>query len=222
LRDKTIANLNLARQIRAAGRPIHIAEDDGEARCIPSDGLLVYQWGGKTESSITAIASYGGIAVIIYLIVTIKLPNFAISAFGLELPWENNSFWWLADPQETFSSTQCYSFGRREFPEFERDGVLNHCADVRRTYSKGQSLKGALLGFGLDPIPREFSHGMMIPAFVLVYDQLGRVWRCPVELWADRSLLTRSRVPQKRSGLFDQRDPGFEDVPVEEEEKAKK
>jgi hypothetical protein len=222
LRDKPIANLNLARQIRAARRRIYIAEDDGEAGCIPSDGLRVYQWGGKTESCVTAIKDYGGIAVIIYLTVTFELPNFAISAFGLELPWENNSFWWLPDPRESFSSTECYSFGGREFPEFERDRVLNHHADVRQTYSKRRSLKGALLGFGLDPIPREVGHGVMIPAFVHVYDQLRRVCRCPVQLWADRSLLMRSRVPQKRSGLFEQRDAGFEDAPVEEEEEANK
>jgi hypothetical protein len=205
LKDKTVANLSLARRIRAAGRPIYIAEDDGEARCIPSDALRVYQYGGVTESSVSALSSSGGIAVILYLGISINLPHFAIAAFGLELPWENNSFWWLADPFESYSNSQCYSFGRRDFPDFERGQVLNHYAGGRQIYTR--SLKGALLGFGLDSVPKEFSHGMMIPAFVVIYDQFWRECRSPVKLWLDRSR-TRSRVLPKRAGLFACRDKG--------------
>ncbi len=51
LRNTTIDNLALARRIRAAGRVIHIAEDDDEASCIPLSELLIYQTGGVTESS---------------------------------------------------------------------------------------------------------------------------------------------------------------------------
>jgi hypothetical protein len=203
LKNKTVDHLALARRIRAAGRPVYIAEDDGEARCIPSDALLIYQTGGVYESS--AMDWCGGTAFMIHLVITIKLPNFAISAFGLEPPWKNNSFHWLQDPLETDGSSRCYRFGGRDSPEFERRQVLNHYADVRRTYSSGRSLKGFLLGYGFDSIPAQFRHGMMIPAFVVVYDQSWREYRSPVELWADRSR-ARSRVSRKRR-LFDRRDP---------------
>jgi hypothetical protein len=203
LKDKTIDHLALARRIRAAGCPIHIEEDDGDARSIPSDGLRVYQTGGLIES--TAIDCSGGTAFIIHLVITINLPNFAISAFGLEPPWRKEFFSWLEDPLEIDGTSRCYRFGVRGLPEFERRHVINHCADVRRTYSSGQSLKGFLLGFGYDPIPAEFRHGTMIPAFVVAYDQNWREYRSPVELWADRSRV-RSRVSRK-GGLLDRRDP---------------
>jgi hypothetical protein len=221
MKNKTVDHLTLARRIRAAGRPIYITEDDDEACGIPSDGLRVYQWGGLTESRVTAIASYGGFAVILNLGIRINLPRFAILAFRFVLPWKTDSFYWLPDPLETFSSSQCYSFPDSRLPEFERSEALNHYADERRIYSPGQSVKGALLGFGLDSIPEEFKHGTMIPAYVVIYDQFSRELRSPVKLWLDRSL-TRS-VPRKRRGLFDRPDPGFEGAPLDEEEdEAKK
>jgi hypothetical protein len=203
LKNETPDGLALARRIRAAGRPIYIAEDDGEARCIPSDGLLIYQPGGEIDSR--AIDYSGGTAFIIYLVVTIKLSNFAISAFGLELPWKIENFHWLEDPLEIDGSSRCYRFGGRDIPECERDQVINHYADVTRIISRGRSLKGFLLGCAPQPIPEQFRNGMKIPAFVVVSDQHWRDYRYPIELWVDRSC-PRSRIPRKRS-LFDHPDP---------------
>jgi hypothetical protein len=218
MKNKTIDRLMLARRIRAAGRPIYIAEDDDEACGIPSDGLRVNQFGGVNESSVVAITKAGGIAVTIYLCITnYHLPHFAISAFGLELPWPNDSFWWLPDPLEIYGGSQCYKFGAKGFPEFERSEVLNHLADERRTYSPGRSVKGALLGFGLDSIPEQFRHGEMILAFVIICDQFSRKYRSPVQLWLDRSL-TRSAVPRKHRGLFGRPDRGFGGAPLEKED----
>lgn len=203
MKNKSVNHLGLARRIRAAGCPIPIEEDDGEARRIPSDGLRIYQPDGVNES--TAIDWSGGTAYIIQLIITINLPNFAISAFGLEPPWQNERFYWLEDPLQIDGSSRCYRFGGGDFPEFERSQVINHYADVSQVYSPGKSLKGFLLGYGFAPIPEHFQHGMIIPAFVVVYDQFGRDYRSPVELRVDRSR-ARSRVPRKGS-LLDHPDP---------------
>jgi hypothetical protein len=43
--------LAYARRIRSAGRPIHIPQDDGETRCIPSEALRVRQTEGVIEST---------------------------------------------------------------------------------------------------------------------------------------------------------------------------
>jgi hypothetical protein len=203
LKNKAIDRLALARRIRAAGRPIYIAEDDDEAPCIPSDGLLIYQTGGVIESR--AIDYSGGTAFIIYLVITMKLPNLAISAFGLELPWKDESFYWLEDPLEVGGTSQCYRFGDRNLPEFERNQMINQYADVRRVYPSGHSLKGFLMGCGFERIPELFSRGMMIPAFVVVHDQFWRRYPSPVKLYTDRSL-ARPRVMRKRS-LLDHPDP---------------
>jgi hypothetical protein len=203
LKNKAIDRLDLARRIRAAGRPIFISEDDGEARCIPCDGLRVRQTGGVVESR--AIDCCGGTAFVIYLVITIKLPKLAIAHFGLELPWKQPYFYWLEDPLQIDGASRRYRFGGRDLPEFDREQVINHHADVTRILSPGDSLKGFLLGYGFESIPEEFRHGMMIPGFVIVYDQLGRDHRSPVELQAVRSH-TPPRV-LRRSTLLDHPDP---------------
>jgi hypothetical protein len=198
MKDKTYDSLAVARRIRAAGRPIYIAEDDAEVRGIPCDGLRVRQTGGVMESQ--AIDCSGGTAFILNLSITINLPKFAISDFGLEPPWKNDSFYWLEDPHQIDGTSRCYRFGSRDLPEFERGQVINHHADVRRVFSSGESLKGFLLGYGFDSIPARFRHGTIIPAFVIIYDQFGRNHRSPIELQAVRNH-TRPRVLRKSSLL---------------------
>jgi len=203
LKNKSVNHLELARRIRAAGCPIHIEEDDDEARSIPSKELRVYLTGGVNESR--AIDWSGGTAFVVYLVITINVPNFAISAFGLELPWKNEYFYWLEDPLQIDGNSQRYRFGSGFLPEFDRHQVINHYSDVTRIFSAGQSLNGFLLGHGSEPIPEEFRHGMMVPAFVVVYDQQGREYRAPLKLRVDRSL-PRSRARRKGS-LLDHPDP---------------
>jgi hypothetical protein len=198
MKGKTYDSLAIARRIRAAGRPIYIAEDDGEARSIPCDGLRVRQTGGVMDSQ--AIDCSGGTAFILNLFITINLPKFAISAFGLEPPWKNDTFYWLEDPLQIDGASRCYRFGSRDLPEFDRGQVINHRANATRIFSSGESLKGFLLGYGFDAIPEQFGHGMMIPAFVIVYDQCGHEHRSPVELQAVRNR-TRSQVLRKSSLL---------------------
>ena len=199
-------NLALARRIRAAGVAIYIGEDDGETPRDPPSGLRIRQFGGPVESR--AIDFYGGAAYIIYAAITVNLPHFAIAGFGLELPWKG-TVRWLDEPFDIDGSSKMYRFGGTYDPAFEKDEVLNHLADVRRTLSQGKSLQGALLAIGEEPIAEQFPHGATIPAFLIVYDQFWRPYRSPIKLWADRSekLLSRSRsgVPRKR--LFDCPDP---------------
>lgn len=77
--------LELARGIRAAGRPIYIKEDDGEPTDDLSDGLRIYLFGEVNDSLVTNFL--GGTAFILKTNITVNLPGFAISGFGLELEW---------------------------------------------------------------------------------------------------------------------------------------
>src|ERR1700675_1002176 len=88
---ETYDSLAVARRIRAAGREVFIAEDDGEANYIPSDGLIVRQAGAVMETR--AIDWSGGTTFILYLVITNKLPRFAIAYFGLDLPWDQKYFY---------------------------------------------------------------------------------------------------------------------------------
>lgn len=200
-------DLTLARRIRAAGIPIYIGEDDGEVPRDPPRGLLAYQEGGVTESR--AFGFYGTAAYIIRAVITVNLPKFAISGFGLELPWMSYVRW-LEDPIETGGRSTVYRFGGKEFPEFERTEVLNHYADVRRMWSRGESLKGHLLGIGNEPVPEQYRHGAIIPAFLIIYDQFSRPYRSPISLWTDRTTTAVRGVrseARRTGGLLDRPDP---------------
>lgn len=201
-----IDNLALARRIRAAGVAIYIGEDDGETPYDPPSGLRIRLSGGLSDSR--AIDFYGGAAYIIYAAITVNLPHFAIAEFGLELPWKG-TVRWLDEPFEIDGSAKMYRFGGKYDPAFEKDEVLNHLADVRRTLSQGKSITGALLAIGGEPIAEQFPHGAMIPAFLIVYDQFGRDYRSPIQLWADRSKkhLSKARLGEPRRKLFDCPDP---------------
>lgn len=201
-KDKTYDSLAVARRIRAAGRPIFIAEDDGEARSIACDGLRVRQTGGQMESC--AVECAGGTAYILNVVITNRLPTFAISAFGIQTPWPTEYFRWLEDPLLIDGHSRRYRFGVEQVQDFERDQVINHYADVRQILPCGHSLSGFLLGIGYETIPERFRHGMMVPAFVMVYDQFGRPHRSPVELQAIRNR-TRPRILRK-STLLDRPD----------------
>ena len=146
MKNKTPTDrLALARRIRAAGRPIYIAEDDGEAPCIPSDGLRIYQTGGVVESS--AFDWGGGTAFKVYLVITNNRQAFAISSFELELPWKQTHFQWIEDPLVIDGTSQCYRFMGNDILEFERGQVLNHFADVRRrrrTLARARAAKSQL------------------------------------------------------------------------------
>jgi hypothetical protein len=164
--------------------------------------------GGVSESSVFDCGCIPGFKI--YLTITFNTSMFAISRFDLELPWAQPYILWLEDPLELDGPSRCYRFHGGDFLEFERDQVINHYANVRRTFSAGQSIQGFLLGTGSEPIPPAFAHGAEIPSFLHIYDQFGRKYRAPVKLRADRSMKDRrdwrSGI-RRKGGLLDKRDP---------------
>jgi hypothetical protein len=200
MKSENFDQLAFARRIRGAGRPVYIHQDDGEARYIPTEDLLVYQMGGTEESSVFDCGCIPGFKI--HLTITFNTSMFAISRFDLELPWQQPNILWLEDPLVIDGPSRRYRFYGGDFLEFERHQVINHYADVRRTFSAGQSIQGFLLGTGSEPIPPAFPHGAMIPAFLHIYDQFWRQYRATVELRADR----RSGI-RRRGKLLDKRDP---------------
>jgi hypothetical protein len=190
----------LAHRLQAAGILIHV-EEQPERKV---DGLLIRQYGGIHESR--AIA-YRGVATLttLYLDITVDRPRFAISSFGLELPWQG-SVRWLEDPREIDGPSRDYHFGFEGIPDYKRDQVLNRFANVRSMISRGCTIEGCLLGIH-DPMPDAFRHGAMIPAFVSIWDQLFTEYRRPVLLRADRMRLPIHKSLAPRRNLLDHKDP---------------
>ena len=208
MKNEGFDQLAYARRIRSAGRPIHIPQDDGEARSLPSDALRVRQTGGVIES--TAFDWGAGAGFKINLVVTSKMSGFAVSRVELELPWKQTFFWWLEDPEVIDGPFRSYRFVGNSTLEFSRNLVINHRLHVTRPFSAGESVEGFLLGTGCDPIPAEHSQGKMIPSFLVLYDQFGHPYRAPIELCVDRTtknLQPRRSSIRRKGRLLDKRDP---------------
>src|SRR5579862_1688312 len=208
MKNEGFDQLAYARRIRSAGRVIYIPEDDGEVRYIPSNALRVYQTGAVIES--TAFDLGAGTGFTINLVVTSRVSGFAVSHIELKLPWEHTHVQWLEDPKVIDGRSPCYRFFGNETLEFDRNLVLNHRLQLTQRFSAGESAEGFLLGLGSEPIPEEYHHGKMIPAFVVIYDQFARMCQVTIQLWADRST-TRIRPTRSdtmlKGKLLDKRDP---------------
>ncbi len=196
-------NLNLARRIRAARRPIHIREDDDVDGGGLPDGLIVRQVGAVVANTVFEFEA--GTGLMIDLVITFCRPTFAISFFAFQLPWDDRHCRCLPDPLELEPSSKVYRFGGRYSPEFERGQVLNHQADPTRMLTRGQSVKGLLLGISTAPISEEFRTGAQAPALVIIGDQFAREYTAPVELFVSRAeKRTGSRATARtRKPLFD-------------------
>jgi hypothetical protein len=178
--------LTFARRMRAAGILLHIEEDDKIGPKAPPTGLHMRQIGGLIESSAFDIRP-SGTGYRVSLRITSNMPGaYAISQFGLELPWQDSLFNWLADPTEYEADPPLYRFPGKHRLEYARELVINHCANVTRMQSRGQSISGYLLAFG-GPMPDSVKHGEMIPAIVNVVDQFDRKYSASIYLWADRA-----------------------------------
>jgi hypothetical protein len=200
--------LTFARRMRAAGILLHIAEDDENGHMALPTGLRIRQVGGLIESSAFDIAPIGT-GYRVSLRITSNLPGaFAISHFGLELPWKDSAPNWLEDPIEFEADPSLYRFPGKHPLEYPREMVINHSARVTRMWSRGQSICGYLLAFG-GPMPDTVKHGEMVPAIVNVVDQFDRKYSSSIYLWADRAEKfqrgSQKKAPRKR--LHESPDP---------------
>jgi hypothetical protein len=196
--------LSLARNIRAAGIPIYIEEDDSGERDF-RDGVSIYNEGIILESNLFDFHDSTG--VMLRIGIRINVGAFAIAAFELEIPWAKRVSW-LPDPLEDDGTSTAYSFSGMHTLEFSREDVLNHRANPSHIFRRGASLVGSLLGVADEPIPDEWTHGRSVPAFLTISDQFGRPYRSPVSFWTDRSGKGRERRrPRSGKGIFDHPDP---------------
>lgn len=193
-----ILNLALARQIRAAGRPIAIAEDDNPSFHEPSRDVLISQTGGQLETC--AFDHGGGTGWILSLSIAIKRSRFAISSFAIETPWEKIGFSWMEDPFER-SGSRLYRLG---YLEVDRDAVLNHRANSR-PLQRGTFMDGFLLGMDFGTIPSRFRR-REIDVTLVICDQFDQQHRASLTMLVDR-VTKQSKPRTKRAGLFERRDP---------------
>lgn len=198
------SSLELARRLRAGGVEVDVPEDNPQVSSVALLDVLIRQTGGIIES--TAYDYLGGTGYMLFLRITVNIERFAISSFGLEVPWDDETIWFLDDPRE-LDGSEVYRLWAGGGPiEFDRDQVINHYADVRHMIPRGKSITGLLLGMGMAEIPEEYKHGTSIPAMLTIFDQNRQKYLSPVSLWADRSERRRRAAP-KCKPIFEMRDP---------------
>jgi hypothetical protein len=198
--------LTYARRMRAGGIPLYIEEDDEDGPRARGEGLLIETVGGAIENMVFDIPPYQA-GYIISIRVTVNLSRFAVSDFGLDLPWEDHFFRFLQDPLECGIHPPLYTFPGRHGDEYMRDLGLNHYADATRMLPRGQSIDGCLFAVGTS-MPNRIEHGEMAPAIVTVFDQFNCRYPAPVTLWALRSekVNPKPRMKPPRKVLFDESD----------------
>ena len=197
------SSLELARRLRAGGVDIDVPEDDPQVSSVSLPDVLIRQTGGIIEN--TAYDYHSVTAYMLFLTITVNVGLFAISSFGLEVPWDDETIRFLEDPRE-LDGSEVYRLWAGGGPiEFHRDQVINHYADVRHMIPRGKSITGFLLGMGMAEIPEEYKHGTSIPAMLTIFDQNGQEYPSPVSLWADRSAPRRRAAP-KCKPIFEMHD----------------
>lgn len=191
----------LACRLRAVGVPLEIAEAD------EADDVIINQLNGVTENRAFDLNGGIGTGVIISLSIIMQSHGYAISRFALQLPWVDSSFRLLDDPVEIGATWNVYRFPGTDALEFPRESVINHVSGLSRTWSRGECVKGLLLGIGSNSIPDDFRHGSEIPAFIIVEDQFETRSQAPISLWTDRSAKSSTPLRNKpRRRLFERAD----------------
>jgi len=194
---------DLTRQLVVAGVLPGDAQDGAVTQAAPP-GLLIYQVGGVTESSVFDLDCGYGTGYRLSLHAAVGLPAFGILGWVLDLPWEDSQFQWLADPKEYFSREEMYQVPGCATLRYPRDEVINH----RKVLKRGHALDGLLLGYGFESMPESYRHGEMVDASLVLIDELNRGFSTQVHLWVDRSAKMNPKRAKKstRPGLFEKRD----------------
>jgi hypothetical protein len=79
-------------------------------------------------------------------------------------------------------------------------------------HRRGHMIEGVILATGLEPIPRQYLQGMIVPFTMAFQDQFGNEISAEAKLSVDRSTKSRPRLPSAIGGLYD-----AEEVPATSE-----
>ncbi len=174
--------------------------------------LNVRQHGIRFNNSVGDVERGYGTRCCLHLHIAVDRPEFSIQGWELSLPWESLPVEWLADPADQVPHRDDYLWGNWTGLTYPRNEVINHRHLVRR----GHGLDGLLLGYCLTVIPDSYCHGSTLNLELALFDEMGRAFSIPVELYVDRGAkIDRKEKPRKaRKPIFEGLDLG-EDEQIE-------
>lgn len=128
----------------------------------------------------------------------------------LRTQWEDASFDWLPDPEDTGRTvsyfvkkngrrervdivSECYCFSGSEQLEYPRELVLNHVLLKGCALQPGYPLKGLLLAIG-GPMPRGLRHGQWLEPTLALIASDHREYTAEIQLWTQRLELDKRKA----------------------------
>ena len=188
---------NLARRMRAVGVPLEPAEFE--------ERLIVHQ---DREPFVNSIASHYltrnliGLTIQLYIML-VSNSEVPLTLRGLRvwLPWADTPVVLLQDPADPIAP-ETYRFPGQTSGGFDKSQVI---VQSGKKLTRGRFVKGFLLGYHGDPIPRSFRHGTEVPIELTIEDQFGEVYSRELFLTVDRSAERghKPKPPRPRRSLFD-------------------
>ncbi len=187
------------------------AGDSGVPQPAPS-WLHIRQQGSSVENLIGDVERGWGTRCCFHLHIAVDQPTFSIQSWELNLPWEHSPVQWLPDPAGILPTINVYQWGNWTGLTYPRDEVINH----RHLVGRGHGLDGLLLGYCLTVIPDSYCHGSALNLELALFDEMGRAFSIPVEVYVDRGPKIDRKPKQRklRTPLFEESDFG-EDEQIE-------
>jgi hypothetical protein len=198
---KTLSNeeFALARRLRDAGIPL----EDCFVKAPALPKLLLAQEGGPLDSRVIELEN-SGTGYVIEVSLGCDLSGMAVSAWMLELPWEDLQLRWLEDPREMRPTEDYYHLPGEGPHGHDRNAVMNH----RRQFRRGDFIEAKLLAHSFEPIPDCYCHGSFVEAKLTLFDHVEQETSATVSLWVDKSVKFSQRPKRLRTRgrLFDHPD----------------
>ena len=119
-----------------------------------------------------------------------------VSAFRLEMVWEDSQFVWLAPSKRRAQPKKVYLWPKDRRPGIPAHDVLNHRIGRHGRLFPGDSMGGFLLGIGEAPIPDTYRGRKGVRTQLSVFDGRGNRYRASVKFEVRRT----APVPVNRPG----------------------
>ncbi len=148
--------------------------------------LEIYQQGTGATNKIERRGNFTYYQIGLVILNTSSRSTVVICGYDLELPWQDEFFDWLGNPEDPPPPEYQLSAKDPMF-SYPADSVINHRLYERGTLTQtAPVVRGHLIGMGPVDIPASYSNGSFLEVPLFVRDQKGRRHKTKVKLNVSR------------------------------------
>ena len=192
-RSEMLAHLARAEKMVAAGVKIQIREEWRESARAPDKTLDIAVGGGLATFVFDLTAGRAG------YVISVRLVGRALGTLldcRLTTSWDDDIVLASFDDE---GDPMC-RLGLLEYP---RSQVLNLRIQNSLRLQRGQMIEGVILATGVNPIPKAYRHGQIVPITLAFLDQNENQIRETADLLVDRLWKPKHKFAPRKTGLFD-------------------